>query len=60
MVNHEIKHEVVFFSQTLDIIPVTKGRVYFIVIHRGKTTIPGRWEKGQKVDTADGIPKVFG
>ena len=60
MVNHEVKHEVVFFPQALDIIPVTKSRVYFIVIHRGKTAVPSRWEKGQKMDTADGIPKVFG
>ncbi len=58
VIDHIVKHQVIVFCNGLYIIPVAEGRIHFLIFHRCKAPVSGRWKEGKDMDTAHSFRKI--
>ena len=60
VIDHVVKHQIIFVRQPLHVLPVPEGRIHLRVVHGCKAPVSRRREKGKDVDAAHRILKVRG
>ena len=53
VIQHEISHKIVLIAKTVDIVPSAEIRIDDIIIYDSKTSVTGRREERENVQTAE-------
>ncbi len=59
MIEHKIRHHIIFFRKPVNVFPGSELRFHDIVVDDGKAPVPGGRKKGKDMQAPDDILKLF-